>query len=1208
MTEHSTNSAHWILGTRLLAWVCFLLIVTRGLGVAGQELPPESELPPREAASTLPDESQLPPASDDSGGPDLPDEAALPPDGDDRAGRPKANPLPAQIRPLLRLNYEGHAGVIRALDLSEDGNTMVTGGEDKDLHIWQRSVRQPSGWRHLRTIRWPIARGPRGRIYQATLRGTEVAFAGHGAFGLAGEIRVVDAISGELVQTLVDQHRQVIAGLAWSPGDTPSLVSADSEGQMTQWSRNPNSGLWAAQMLVANDVQTYGRAVAAALRSRRTFLPVMFRGDNECIAPVFVGVVANPQGEAKWHLARRNLQTGATTVLDTADHIKHVVDLDATASGDALVSCDWSGSVWVWKFDGEQAGAPVTFRPDAPPVFVELSPDGQVLLIGTEWVSGRAGAPRARLQLWDLSVAPPRLISERAIAENALCGSLDVAHRQALVAQGSRVECYSFDADYRFEETPPATLTIPARPILRVACSKAPDSYRVAIGTQTDGNGKVKLEHLFDLGESKLLGREEIDEEDFLRSQRTDTRWSVRLASDRQRYQLFEAESERGVLPFRYDKHGVPSAICTLAETPTGTEEAGEKPRTAAIAVGTSGRNDIYVYAASRANPPTLLRHFRGHAGAVRSLSTSQDGAYLVSGSDDSTIAVWNLQDLFSASRMANRWGAEFEQIGETLIVAEVREDGPLYFRGVRGGDQLLSIRWTEDDGQAQAVSDPAAVMERLLDLPFDALVTFEFSRLGRAQPTLQSYAAWRPLASVLVDETREWAFWTPAGYYDASFNGHQRFGWQINQGIDRQPDFFRAAQFRRQLEKPAVMRQLLRRGSLPAATRRTLSRNPASGTLPIANQYLNKPRIEILGLEHGATIEGDVLPVRAEISTPLGATLAPPRGFVNGVPAVSVTRLPQADGAENVAQFEWRFRLPADSELQLELVAATEAKVVDRVRMNLRHIAKAAPRKPRLHVLAVGASQYPDAQIQSLDFAAGAARKVSRLFQRRSAPLYDVTSEELVDEQATRPMWRELATAAVDQMADSVSPDDLVVMYLCGHGLRDRQTNQWYFVTANARYHDLMNDEYSDCLAFEDLALLARLPCRKLAILDSCHSGAVQPLMDRDDLKSALRFLQDDLVLTLTASEGDEEAAEQRETRLGRFTSKLASALEGDADENGDGRVTLQETVQYVRATVAEESEREGLPQHPTASPQYLIEAFELPLTADGAPRTANN
>jgi uncharacterized caspase-like protein len=105
---------------------------------------------------------------------------------------------------------------------------------------------------------------------------------------------------------------------------------------------------------------------------------------------------------------------------------------------------------------------------------------------------------------------------------------------------------------------------------------------------------------------------------------------------------------------------------------------------------------------------------------------------------------------------------------------------------------------------------------------------------------------------------------------------------------------------------------------------------------------------------------------------------------------------------------------------------------------------------------------------------------------------------------------------------------------------------------------------------------------------------------MRRDDLKSALRFLQEDLVLTLTASEGDQEAAEQRETRLGRFTTALVDALSGKAAEiKDDGQVSLDEVIQYVTERVTAESEAEGVPQHPTASPHYLLRTLQLPLTS---------
>ena len=201
--------------------------------------------------------------------------------------------------------------------------------------------------------------------------------------------------------------------------------------------------------------------------------------------------------------------------------------------------------------------------------------------------------------------------------------------------------------------------------------------------------------------------------------------------------------------------------------------------------------------------------------------------------------------------------------------------------------------------------------------------------------------------------------------------------------------------------------------------------------------------------------------------------------------------------------------------------------------------------------------------------------------------------------------MWRVFARQAAEELRKSVSPDDLVVMYLCGHGLRDRRTDRWYFVTSDARYSDLMNDQYGDCIAFSDLAMLAALPCRKLAILDSCHSGAVQPLMRRDDLKSALRFLQDDVVITLTASEGDEEAAEQKSSRMGRFSAALVDGLQGKAPEldNDLETISLREIVDYVSRRVESESAEDEVPQHPTASPNYLFRTLTLPLTQRPGP-----
>lgn len=150
-------------------------------------------------------------------------------------------------------------------------------------------------------------------------------------------------------------------------------------------------------------------------------------------------------------------------------------------------------------------------------------------------------------------------------------------------------------------------------------------------------------------------------------------------------------------------------------------------------------------------------------------------------------------------------------------------------------------------------------------------------------------------------------------------------------------------------------------------------------------------------------------------------------------------------------------------------------------------------PPMDRMHFLALGVSQYSDPQITKLDFAARGAGVMASLFREQAEGLYRTTTSELLDRDAIRPLWRKYTGQAARELSADVHPDDLVVMYVCGHGIRDRRTNQWYFVTADAKYNELINDRYSDLLSFDDLAMLGELPCRKLAIIDSCHRVPIQ-------------------------------------------------------------------------------------------------------------------
>jgi uncharacterized caspase-like protein len=114
------------------------------------------------------------------------------------------------------------------------------------------------------------------------------------------------------------------------------------------------------------------------------------------------------------------------------------------------------------------------------------------------------------------------------------------------------------------------------------------------------------------------------------------------------------------------------------------------------------------------------------------------------------------------------------------------------------------------------------------------------------------------------------------------------------------------------------------------------------------------------------------------------------------------------------------------------------------------------------------------------------------------------------------------------------------------------------------------------------------------LALLDTCHSGAIQPARS-SDLKTAVRQLQEDVIFTVTASTGDQRSAEKAAWGHGAFTKCLLEALGGQADTSGAGYITLDDLVAYIKQSVPKLTE--GL-QTPTAAPDDILPFTSLPLT----------
>ena len=209
------------------------------------------------------------------------------------------------------------------------------------------------------------------------------------------------------------------------------------------------------------------------------------------------------------------------------------------------------------------------------------------------------------------------------------------------------------------------------------------------------------------------------------------------------------------------------------------------------------------------------------------------------------------------------------------------------------------------------------------------------------------------------------------------------------------------------------------------------------------------------------------------------------------------------------------------------------------------------------LWVLAIGVSQYEDPRI-NLKYADNDALRIAQVLQTQQGVLFqEVRTRTLVNQQATR----EEILKSMREFLGQAAPKDVVLIFVAGHGLQDRQTGTYYFVPHNANAENL---DYAGLPMpmFDEAVKRLRTQVDKLILwLDTCHAGAVtvaaRGVNMGEDLAEALEHASGQYVLS--ASKAGEESLEDASYRLegeerahGAFTYSLLRGLRGEkADTN---------------------------------------------------------
>lgn len=462
-----------------------------------------------------------------------------------------------------------------------------------------------------------------------------------------------------------------------------------------------------------------------------------------------------------------------------------------------------------------------------------------------------------------------------------------------------------------------------------------------------------------------------------------------------------------------------------------------------------------------------------------------------------------------------------------------------------------------------------------------------------------------------MLAEGDDWIVYTDDGYFDASRHGGDMValvdGMQAY-GID---------QLALHYNRPDIIyRRLGLKGPAALAHFRSCYLARLERLRPRAvGRKVSAPRVTLLGTQR----QGKFVELDFSASDPVNG-LKTIQVYVNDVPVY-----PGAGLAVQGKRLRRKVRVELSEGKNKMEVTARNALGIEALRVPA-FAEYHAPVRRNLYFVGLGVSRYRDPRY-ALHFAAKDVLDLARVVKRYRGYFHRVHVLALTDAQVRR-----AALPRIRAFLTGARVDDTVVMLVSGHG--------GYELGARARYYFLPYDGdprhlAATAISYHDLeGLLGGIaPRRKLLLLDSCDSGALDPeqaaalrlraqgagllartlaegapdgaAWRRPYLLARDRYIYNDLQrrtgsIVLSSSLGTELSLESPRWQNGVFTAALIAALtHRQTDSNGDGFISSEELETAVKTLVI--AATDGL-QHPTVDRDNSYQRFRLPVLKEDA------
>jgi WD40 repeat protein len=493
--------------------------------------------------------------------------------------------------PVLVIDTGGHTAPIRSVLFTGDSRYLVSAGDDKVARVWDVST-----GRTVRAFRGQIGNGVEGMIYAAALSPNQklLALAGH----LPGyAIRIHDFQTGEVIGVL-QGHTSTVECLAFS-SDSRYLVSGDSRGLVRIWDASKMSGV-------------------RELRGHRDRVhTVAFSADGSRIV----------SGGFDKTLRLWNAGNGAL-IKEIAGHQSVVVSAVFAPDARSFASVSEDGSLRFWNAG---TGEPVSEVDHAAsrPANLSFTPDGKRLLV-TSSSNGRGAAALYSVASNTLGTAVRRndgTITATAIATDG---------KTAATAGGGGNEIHLWDID--------------TGRVVRKLAGQGQPVWSAGFLKEENSNARAILfgNQKYDPPAANAYGP--LEERVWLSRVNNSTRveWGGRIAPNTS---AVTAVDHKGDLDLK-TAPGPSGEPAVALQVWRGTKLVRQFVRD-----NTSGyRHMCYTFTqdgrviSGGMNGSLLLYtdskplDFVGHTGTVSAVTVSPDNRTLISGSDDQTVRLWDIE------------------------------------------------------------------------------------------------------------------------------------------------------------------------------------------------------------------------------------------------------------------------------------------------------------------------------------------------------------------------------------------------------------------------------------------------------------------------------------------------------------------------------------------------------------------------------------